>query len=255
MIKPIYPAQPITERGPHTITASAEDNMGYKAEKSISFTIYTSTNITLNIPSVEYSDTYTIRATLATGSQAVSGSAISVSGSAIAVSGGAISIKLNGTDLGTYHTDGEGNITLKGVTMLKAGDYTVEAVYQPNASEYYKSTKTEAVLTVLDEKSSIDYTKKYKLENPGKILVQATVSQEDDKNPGDLSLMSFRVEIIKINSDSSETSIEKFTTSCDTNGKIAFERDYGEGNYKVRIIPIKEGYYSPDNVNITILVQ
>jgi hypothetical protein len=245
---------PITERGAHSITAFAEDNTGNTTTKSISFFIYTSTTLTLDIPQVEYSDIYTIRATLTTGSQAVSGAAITVSGSAITVSGAAISIRLNGTDMGTYYTDSQGNVILNGITSFKAGSYTVEAIYLPDGSEYFGSSQSQSSLIVLTEKNSLNYTESYEVQYPVIFTVQTLVSQEDDGNPGDLSLSRFSVEIIKLNTDGSTTFMENFITSCDANGMVSFERNYDIGTYTVDIKLLDEGYYTPGIANITVHV-
>jgi len=231
---------PITERGTHTITAFAEDYAGNIATKSISFIIHESTTLTLDIPQVEYSDLYTINATLTAGSQAVSGAAISV--------------KLNGTDMGTFYSDSQGNITLNGITSFTAGTYTVDAIYQPDDSEYYSASQSHSSLTVLTEKNSLVYTGSYEVLYPGIFTVSALMSQENDSNPGDLSLARFSVEIMKYNMDGSTTLQESFITNCETNGVISFERNYEMGVYTVYIKLLDDGYYTPGTAYITIPV-
>jgi alpha-tubulin suppressor-like RCC1 family protein len=267
---------PVTERGVHTITAFAEDYTGNTSNKSITFFVYKSTTLTLDVPNVEYSDIYTIKATLTTGGQtvsgsaisvsgspitvsgssiSVSGSAISVSGSAIAVSGAAISIRLNGTDMGIYYTDSQGNINLDGITPFNEGIYTIEAIYLPGDGEYYSSSQCQSSLTVLAEKNSLIYTDSYEALAPGLITIQALLKQENDSSPGDISLAKFRVEIHKLNEDGSTILTEEFIAGCDTSGNVIFERNYDTGTYTVDLKLLNDGYYIPGIARITVLVK
>ena len=160
----------ISEVGQHTITAFAEDRAGNIITESISFVVYANTTLTLDVPPVEYSDLYTIRATLTTCGQTVSGTAISVSGATMSISGAAISIRLNGIDMGIHHTDSQGRVILEGITSLQAGAYPVEVKYLPDASEYYLSSQAQASLTVLAKKNSSRLEGRYKVYTLSKIF-------------------------------------------------------------------------------------
>ena len=161
----------ITERGGHTITAVAEDFVGNSTVKSISFTIYTSTVLTLDVPQVEYSDVYTICATLTAGSQTVSGTAITVSGAAI-------SIKLDGVDLGIHYTDSQGKVKLEGIALFKEGSYVVEAIYLPDPLDYFVSSQSQSSLTVLEKKNGLYYEEYHEISNLRKVAVKIWMSQD-----------------------------------------------------------------------------
>ena len=185
---------PITERGAHTITAYAEDFTGKTATKSISFLIYTSTTLTLDVTPVEHSDLYRISATLTASSRATSGSAVSVSGSAIAVTGAAISVSVNGTDMGTYYTDSQGNIILNDNTSFKVGSNTVVATYLPKDSDYFRSSKSQSSYTVQTAKNGLNYRGNYEVLYPGVFSVLKSVKYENDRNPVGLSPGGLRAE-------------------------------------------------------------
>jgi len=135
---------PVTVQGTHTITAFAEDFGGNITKKSISFKVYASTAITLDVPQVEYSDTYTINAKLTSYNQTVSGAAIT--------------IRINGADIGTACTDSQGNAILNGIALYSAGTYIVDAIYLQDDSAYFRAAQSQSSLTVITEKNSLIYT-------------------------------------------------------------------------------------------------
>lgn len=246
---------PIIERGVHTITATAEDFIGNITTKSVTFTVYNSTTLTLNIPQVDVNDPYTITATLTAGSQSVTGSAISVTGSAISISGAAISIKLNGKNMGTYYTDSEGKVTLSGIHSLPAGSYAVDTAYLPEESQYLVASQGHSSLTVTSANNKLSNTEKYQLLHPGELKIQATVSQNLDIKSEDISLAKFSIEILKVGKDDAATRIDTFVTECDSKGIIAFKRTYDKGDYKVNIKPLNEEEPATNAVSISVHVN
>ena len=129
--------------GPHTLKVIAKDAAGNVASETVLFSLYYSTDLTIESQPTQHSDPATINATLLS--------------DGLPVSGELITIMLNGTNVGGGITDGNGTVMIDRISDLPSGVYPIEAKYLQNNATYYKGSNASDNVTIIGENASITY--------------------------------------------------------------------------------------------------
>jgi hypothetical protein len=174
---PYSSGTPITQSGKHTLEVRATDNAGNSTSVVVHFSIVRSivrsTALSLSASPCDYSDSTTLSATLTCADEPVADREIA--------------FKLDGVDVGGETTGTDGVAALDVPVDLPEGSCQAAASFAGDDSNHLLGSDASATVVVGKEKATLAYTGDFLKSTDSTIALAATMTEEPDGSPGDIT--------------------------------------------------------------------
>ena len=233
---------PITQKGAHTLIATAVDKLGNKTISTVNFTVYETTVLKVDHSLGIYSEVTSLRSVLAAanGQQPLAGETVY--------------FKLDGVAIGTAVTDVSGVALLQYKVNVGASpdtltlDHNLQAEFVQSDFAYYRGSTASGILTVSKEDATIAYTGGTTSTVGTAITLSALVTQQADGSLGNLSELPVQFEVSHVNPDGT---LSPFSLTqgqsmllTDVNGSVSVAVQFPAGLYRMKAKLIHNSYYT-----------
>ena len=214
----------------YTVTVALMSPNNYYTATPVTATILQGRTVTVNSPTVQYSDSTAITATLSPSASAVP-----------------VRFYLNGVLVATVNTNGSGVATYNYTATGPAATYPIEVQVDPTATA--TGDTDTGTLTVQPESATLTYTGATARGNSGNFRLEATVTQEADGALGNLTLAWVRFTFTSMTNGS----VYNYTLQADAAGHVSQNvNDLPKDSYSLVIDIRPDGYFTAPPVTVGI---
>ena len=225
----VWEPSEITGRGKHTLTVTATDLAGNRAEKSVEFTIYDSLEV-----SCQAEDSHYTGMTLFTASVAYDGEPLA---------GRNVMFYVNGETAGAAVTDKHGRAALPYLIQLAPQEAVLTAEVAQEAENCYAETQAETTFLIAPEHAVIVYTGDLFTRNGDVLTMRVEAAELPDPEKGDIMKAVFDIVLSFVEEDGSRTVVDTRQLSPDENGVVSWEGSYDTGLYELCISFAENSWY------------
>jgi hypothetical protein len=205
------------------------------------------TSLELADASAQYSDPTTLTATLA-----------SSAGAAAGPIGGAVEFFVDGASVGRVPVSNGGTVNLGPLALSRpVGSHTLAANFTPAVGGNYAPSSAAGTLTSAREDASVAYTGDVFVATTGAptatatVRLAATLTQDQDGSPGDLSLARVNFELFSSTNSGTTPDVVVNDVPVDRAGNAQTSVTLGKDNWTVRAsVPASNGYWTASETAI-----